>query len=59
MPVNQEYTPASLMRFQVSLLCLGVALEKATPAGLNEISADALVEAERLSNLIEARDLAG
>jgi len=54
MLVNQPYDPMSLMRFQVSILSLGAALEQSAPIGSHEISSDALAEAERLKNLIES-----
>jgi len=44
------------MRFQMSILCLGAALEKAAPVGSKEIAVDALTEAERLRALIESND---
>ena len=56
MLANQQYTATSLMQFQVSLLCLGAALEQAAPVGSKNISAGALLEAERLKELVEAHD---
>ena len=53
---NPLYTSTSLMRFQMSILCLGAALEKAAPVGSKEIAVDALTEAERLRALIESND---
>ena len=51
---DQQYNMASLMGFQMSILCLGVALEQATPLGSNEVSVETQAEAERLRNLIES-----
>ena len=53
---NQLYDQMSLMRFQVSILSLGVALEQAVPIGVGESSSPALVEVDRLKNLMEASD---
>ena len=51
---NQPYNPVSLMGFQMSVLRLGAALEQAAPIGSPELAAGALVEAERLRDLIES-----
>jgi hypothetical protein len=50
MLVNQKYSPTSLVGFQASLLCLGIALESAVSPGKCE---QALVEAEKLRHLFE------
>ena len=44
------------MRFQESILNLGVAVEEPAPGGSPEISAEALIEARELKILIEAHD---
>jgi hypothetical protein len=49
----QHYDMKSLMGFQMSILCLGVALEQAAPVGSKEVAIKTLAEAERLKNLIE------
>ena len=54
MSPNQQYHTDSLMRFQMSLLCLGVALEQAMPAGSKQSAVVAVVEAERLRSLMES-----
>jgi hypothetical protein len=51
---QDQYDTASLMGFQMSILCLGVALEQATPLGSNEVNIETQAEAERLRNLIES-----
>jgi len=56
MLANQQYTATSLMQFQLSLLCLGAALEEAAPVGSKNISAGIRLEAERLKEVAEARD---
>jgi hypothetical protein len=56
MLANQQYTSTSIMRFQVSILCLEAALAQSAPTGSEELSTGALVEAERLKTLIEAYD---
>ena len=53
---SQQYNSTSLMRFQMSILCLGAALDQAAPVGSKEIAVGALVEAERLRSLIESRE---
>jgi len=56
MLVNQPYHPLSIMRFELSLLSLGAALDQSAPKGCGETSAGALVEAEQLKSLIESKD---
>jgi len=51
---NHQYNPASLMSFQMSILCLGAALEEAAPVGSKAIASETLAEAERLKTLIES-----
>ena len=51
---NEQYNTTSLMGFQMSILCLGVALEQAAPVGSKEVALETLAEAERLKNLIES-----
>ena len=53
---NPQYNAASLMRFQMSLLRLGAALEQAAPIGSTEVAIGAFVEAESLRNLIESHE---
>ena len=53
MLANQPYHPISIMRFELSLLSLGAALDQSAPIGCHDISTVALVEAERLKSLIE------
>ena len=53
---NQPYNAVSLMDFQMSVLRLGAALEQATPVGSQEVAIGALVEAERLKDLIESHE---
>jgi len=53
---DQQYDPVSLMGFQMSVLHLGAALEQAAPVGSPELAAGALVEADRLRDLIEAHE---
>ena len=55
MLANQPYDPASLMRFQASLLSLGGALEHSAAVGSQQVSAQALVEVERMTNVIEPK----
>ena len=57
MLANELYHPLSLMRFELSLLSLGAALDQSAPIGCGEMSAGALVEAERLKSLIEPRNI--
>jgi len=52
---NGQYNPKSLMGFQMSILCLGVALEQATPVGSKGVALETLAEAERLKTLIESK----
>jgi len=56
MLANQPYYPISIMRFELSLLSLGAALDQSGPQGDAEISARALIEAEQLTNLIELQN---
>ena len=51
---NHQYNSASLMSFQMSILCLGAALEEAAPVGSKAIASETLAEAERLKTLIES-----
>ena len=53
---NQPYNPVSLMSFQMSVLRLGVALEQAAPIGSQEVATGALIDAERLRDLIESHE---
>jgi len=53
---NQQYSVASLMSFQMSVLRLGAALERAAPIGAREEATGAMEEAERLRNLIESHE---
>jgi hypothetical protein len=53
---NQQYNDVSLMGFQMSVLRLGAALEQAAPVGSQELATVALVEAERLKDLIESHE---
>ncbi len=53
---DQQYNDVSLMGFQMSVLRLGAALEQAAPVGSPELAAGALVEAERLKDLIESHE---
>ena len=55
MLANQPYDPASLMRFQASLLSLGAALAHSAKGGSHEVSTEALVEVERMTKVIEPR----
>ena len=50
------YNPTSLMRFQVSMLNLCVALERSVPIGSKDVAAGTSVEAAQLENLIESHD---
>ena len=52
---NGQYNPKSLMGFQMSILCLGVALEQAAPVGSKEVALETLAEAEMLKTLIESK----
>jgi hypothetical protein len=56
MLANQPYHPITIMRFELSLLSLGAALERSASKGCGETSAGALVEAERIKSLIESTD---
>ena len=56
MLANQPYHPSAIMRFELSLLRLGAALETSASDGCGETSAGALDEAEQLNSLIEQRD---
>ena len=53
---NQQYNDVSLMGFQMSVLRLGAALEQAAPIGAKDVATGALVEAERLKDLIESHE---
>ena len=55
MLANHPYDPASLMRFQASLLSLGGALAYSVAVGSQQVSAEALVEVERMTDVIEPR----
>ena len=48
-----QYDMTSLMGFQMSILCLGVALERAAPVGSSEVAIKTRAAAARLKNLIE------
>ena len=52
MIVNQPYDRMAHMRFQVSMLNLAASLEPAAPIGSKDASADAMVAAERLQELV-------
>ena len=52
---NQQYSAASLMGFQMSMLHLGAALEQSAPIGSKELAIGALAEVE-LRNLIESHE---
>jgi len=56
MLANQPYHPSAIMRFELSLLRLGAALEPSAPHGCGETPASAMDEAEQLESLIEPRD---
>jgi hypothetical protein len=55
MLANHPYDPASLIRFQASVLSLAAALSQSAGMGSHEVSAEALVEVERLTNVIEPK----
>jgi hypothetical protein len=44
------------MRFQVSMLNLGAALERSAPIGSKEVAEGSVAEAEQLQRLIETHD---
>ena len=50
MIANQPYDPISLLRFNLSLLSLGAALDVPAPLGAKEVSMGALFEAEQLQD---------
>ena len=56
MLANQPYHPSAIMRFELSLLRLGAALEPSSANGCGKTSVGALDEAEQLESLIEPRD---
>jgi hypothetical protein len=49
-----QYDMAALMGFQMSILCLGVALEQAAHVDSTAVVTKTLAEAERLKVLIES-----
>ena len=55
MIANQPYNPASLVRFQMSILSLEAVLRESALVGAIEEPAEA-VEVELLKSLIEPRD---
>lgn len=55
MTPTQPYDSMSLMRFQMSLLSLGAALDRQSPAGPSEAPSGALSEAEQLKDMVERR----
>ena len=50
MIANQPYDPISLLRFNLSLLSLGVELDVPAPIGAREVTTGALFEAEQLQD---------
>ena len=55
MIANQPYDPISLLRFNLSLLSLGVELDLPAPIGTKEVSTGALIEAEQLQDQMARR----
>ena len=55
MLANQPYDPMSLLRFNLSLLSLGTALDLPAPLGAKEVSMGALFEAEQLQEQMVRR----
>ena len=53
MPANPLYDMTSLIRFQMSLLSLGAAVDQPSPFGVKEASTDALAAAGQLKDLAE------
>jgi len=51
---NEQYSTTSLMGFQMSILCLGVALEQTAPVGSRGVAIETQAEADRLKILIES-----
>jgi hypothetical protein len=56
MLANQPYQPSAIMRFELSLLRLGAALEPSSANGCGETSVGSLDQAEQLESLIEPQD---
>ena len=55
MIANQPYDPMSLLRFNLSLLCLGAELDLPAPIGTKEVSTGTLLEAEQLQDQMAQR----
>ena len=55
MIANQPYDPMAHMRFSLSLLSLGVALDVPAPIGAKETSTGALFEVEQLNDQLDER----
>lgn len=55
MTANQPYDPMSHLRFSLSMLSLGVALDVPAPIDPKETTSGALLEAERLNDQLEGR----
>jgi hypothetical protein len=53
MNAKQPYDPMAHLRFSLSLLSLGVALDVPAPIGAKETSTGALFEVEQLSDQLE------
>jgi len=50
---HHPYDPMSIVQFQTSVLSLAAALDRDAPVGSEQVSGEALVEAQQLRDFLE------